>query len=58
MHDIPRPRNVVGQTGPGPKGAERTEDGTEAVVGVALSEGMILGERGGSLFVVPERDHH
>src|SRR5262245_40889422 len=58
MHGLPRPREVVGQTRPGAEGAERTEDGPKAVIGVALSEGMILGERGGGLFVVPERDHH
>ena len=58
MHGLPRPRNVVGQTGPGAEGTERTEDGAEAVVGEALSEGMILSEGGGGIFVVPERDHH
>ena len=55
----PRSRKVVGQTGPGAKGTERTKHGAEAVVdGVALSDGMVLGEGGGGLFVVPERDHH
>ena len=44
MRDLPRPRNVLGQTGPGAEGTERAQDGAEPVVRVALSEGMILGE--------------
>lgn len=58
MYGTPRVRKVVGQAGPGSKGTDRTEDGAEAVVRIALSEGMILGEGSRSLFVVPEGDHH
>ena len=47
-----------GKPGQVPKARSGRSTARKPVVGVALSDGVVLGEGGGGLFVVPEREHH